>query len=154
MQKTNAMRMLETAGIRYETREYAYDESDLSGTHAAEEVGLPYEQVYKTLVTRGAKELIVFCIPVDAELNLKAAARAAGEKSVSMLHVKELLPNTGYVRGGCSPIGMKKPLRTYVQEDAQLFDVIAVSGGARGLQILIEPDTLINFINAEYADVT
>lgn len=151
--KTNTMRMLDAAGISYDTREYEVDETDLSGTHAADYLGMSYDTVYKTLVTRGTKGLYVFCIPVDAELDLKKAAKAAGEKSLSMLHVKELLGNTGYIRGGCSPIGMKKVYPTFIQEDAMLEEMIAVSAGVRGRQILIAPDALAEFVGARYVDI-
>lgn len=155
MVKTNAMRLLDKAGIDYSVKEYAFDEDDLDGRHAAEGVGMPYEQVFKTLVTRGAKGgYFVFCIPVDKELNLKKAASAAKEKSIEMIHVKELLPLTGYIRGGCSPVGMKKSFPTFVDETAVLFDIIAVSGGARGVQIVLPPDKLIEYTGAEYADIT
>ena len=107
--KTNAVRLIQNAGIPCRETWYAYDENDLSGIHAAEAIGFPPEQVFKTLVVRGIKTGInVFCIPVCCELDLKKAAQAAGDKSVAMLPVKELLPTTGYIRGGCSPIGMKK----------------------------------------------
>jgi len=153
MQKTNAMRLLEQAGIPYRAAEYEYDENDLNGRHAADAIGLPYEQVFKTLLTRGSKGFYVFCLPVDGELDLKKAAAAAGEKSVQMLHVKELLPVTGYIRGGCSPIGMKKPFPTFLEETAQLFDEIAVSAGARGLQLILSPQALVDFIKGQWWDL-
>ena len=146
MTKTNAMRLLDTAGIAYRTAEYEYDESDLSGKHAAEQVGLPEEQVFKTLVTRGDKTgLLVFCIPVLDELDLRRAAAVSGNKKLEMIHVKELLPLTGYMRGGCSPIGMKKKYPTYIDETYILFDEIAVSAGMRGEQIILAPDDLAKF---------
>lgn len=155
MTKTNAMRLLDAAGIPYRTAEYDYDESDLSGKHAAEEIGMPPEQVFKTLVTRSDRAgLLVFCIPVLEELDLRKAAAASGSKRVEMIHVKELLGLTGYVRGGCSPIGMKKKYPTYLDETAQLFDEIAVSAGMRGAQIIAAPDTLAAYVEAEYADLT
>ena len=121
MTKTNAMRLLDAAGIAYRTAEYEYDESDLSGKHAAQQVGLPEEQVFKTLVTRGDKTgLLVFCIPVSDELDLRRAASVSGNKKLEMIHVKELLPLTGYIRGGCSPIGMKKKYPTYIDETSIL----------------------------------
>ena len=120
--KTNVMRMLEAAGIPYETSRYEVDESDLSGSHAADALGADHDCVYKTLVLKGEKTgYLVCCIPVDEELDLKNTARAAGDKKVEMIHVKELLPLTGYIRGGCSPIGMKKKFPTYIEETAQLF---------------------------------
>lgn len=153
--KTNAMRQLDTAGIAYRTVSYEYDEQNLSGLHAAEQVGIPAEQVFKTLVTRGDKTgILVFCIPVDMEVDLKKAAAVSGNKKVEMTHVKELLGLTGYVRGGCSPIGMKKKYPTYIDETAILFEEIAVSAGMRGEQILLHPEDLIAFVNAKEVDVT
>ena len=144
--KTNAMRLLDTARIPYHTTEYEFDEDNLSGLHAAAQIGVPPEQVFKTLVTRGDKTGIgVFCIPVDMELNLKKAASASGNKKIEMIHVKELLGLTGYIRGGCSPIGMKKKYPTYIEETALLFDEIAVSAGVRGRQILLSPEMLVFF---------
>ncbi len=141
--------------IPYECAEYEYDESDLSGGHVAEFLGVPGDQIFKTLVTRGSDGgYYVFVLPVDAELDLKKAARAAGQKHVEMIHVKELEPLTGYIRGGCSPIGMKKPFPTYVDEMATLCDVIYFSAGKRGLQIIMAPDDLVGLIGAEYADLT
>lgn len=155
IKKTNAMRLLDSANIPYETRSYAYDESDLSGVHAAEVLGLPCETVFKTLVARGDKTgLTVFCIPVAEELDLKKAAKVSGNKSIELLHVKELLPSTGYIRGGCSPIGMKKKFPTFLDETAMLFDTIAVSAGQRGVQILLSPDELLSFTDATYVDIT
>lgn len=155
MTKTNAMRLLDAAGISYHTSEYEYDESDLSGVHAAESIGLPPDQVFKTLVTRGDKTgPAVFCIPVHLELDLKKAAAVSGNKKLEMIHLKELLGLTGYVRGGCSPIGMKKKFPTFVDETAVLFDEIAVSAGMRGQQILIAHDSLSTYIQAKFADLT
>ena len=155
MTKTNAMRLLDAAGIAYRTAEYEYDESDLSGKHAAQQVGLPEEQVFKTLVTRGDKTgLLVFCIPVSDELDLRRAASVSGNKKLEMIHVKELLPLTGYIRGGCSPIGMKKRFPTFVDETAQLFDTIHFSGGKVGCQIRMNPDDLARLIPFQYADLT
>jgi len=150
MTKTNAIRLVEKAGIPHRTAEYAYDEQDLGGMHAAEAIGLPPEQVFKTLVARGEKRgILVFCIPVCCELDLKKAAKAAGDKKVEMVAMKELLPLTGYIRGGCSPIGMKKAYPTMIDETAELFEEIAVSAGARGQQLLLAPADLI-----QYADMT
>jgi len=154
-QKTNAMRLLDAAGISYEMASYAYDESDLSGVHAAAELGVPPETVFKTLVTRTPKnEYYVFVIPVAESLDLKKAAKAAGAKSIEMIHVKEILDLTGYVRGGCSPIGMKKAFPTFIDETASLFDKIYFSAGKRGQQIILEPDKLLEVTDAEYADLT
>jgi len=151
---TNPMRMLTAAGIAFEAMEYAYDESDLSGTHAAAELGLDPDATFKTLVLRGDKNgLFVCCIPVAEEVDLKKAAVISGNKKAEMIHVKELPVLTGYVRGGCSPIGMKKLFPTYIDETAQLFDTIAVSAGIRGQMVLLEPDALKGFIGAEYGDL-
>ena len=149
MTRTNAMRLLDAAGIRYRTAEYDYDESDLSGLHAAEQIDLPAEQVFKTLVTRGDRTGInVFCIPVTDELDLRRAASLSGNKKLELIHVKELLPLTGYIRGGCSPIGMKKKYPTYVDETCILFDEIAVSAGMRGEQIILSPQDLMDYTGA------
>lgn len=155
MNKTNAVRMLEAARINFRTAEYTVDESDLSGMHAAEQLGQPPEQVFKTLVLKGEKKgYIVCCIPVNKELDLKKAARAAGDKKAEMIPMKDLLPVTGYIRGGCSPVGMKKKFPTYIDETAVLFDEIAVSAGVRGAQIIINPDDLCNYVEGEYVDLT
>ena len=155
MTKTNVMRLLEAAGIAYRTAEYEYDEANLSGLHAAEQVGMDAEQVFKTLVTRGDKTgILVFCIPVDMELDLKKAAAVSKNKKVEMTHMKELLGLTGYIRGGCSPVGMKKEFPTYIDETAMLFDAIAVSGGMRGVQLIVNPDQLLGFVKGEYVDLT
>ena len=155
MKKTNVLRLLDAAEIPYEAREYEVDESDLSGVHVAKLVGMPEEQVFKTLVLKGASgSHLVCCIPSGCELNLKKAARAGGEKNVELIAVKELLPLTGYVRGGCSPIGMQKPFPTYIDETAELFDTIAVSAGIRGMQIIIAPADLAGYIGAAFADLT
>jgi Cys-tRNA(Pro)/Cys-tRNA(Cys) deacylase len=155
MRKTNAMRLLDAAGIGYTVKEYAVDESDLSGVHAAALIGLPISQVFKTLVLRGASgAYAVCCIGAARDLDLKKAARAAGEKNIDLIPVKDLFPLTGYVRGGCSPIGMKKQFPVFIDESALLFDAISISGGARGLQLLLNPQDLIRYISAETADLT
>ena len=153
--KTNAMRALDKAGISYEPMTYEVDESDLSGTHIAEEIGLPAEQVFKTLVARGDKRgPSVFCIPAGAELDLKAAAKLTGDKKIELVPVKELLGLTGYIRGGCSPIGMKKHFPTYIDETCLCFDKITISSGTRGIQLLLRPDELISFVDAQTAALT
>lgn len=153
--KTNAMRLLDAAKIPYTVRTYEYEEDDLSGTHAADAIAMAREAVFKTLVARGDKTgFAVFCIPVAEALDLKKAARVSGNKSVEMLHVKELLPTTGYVRGGCSPIGMKKKFPTYIDETAVLFEEIAVSAGQRGMQLIVNPEELRTFVEAAYAELT
>ena len=111
--------------------------------------------MFKTLVLRGDWTGVLICVvPGDAEVDLKAAARASGNKSVEMLHMKDLLPTTGYIRGGCSPVGMKKEFPTYIDETAMLFDAIAVSGGMRGVQLIVNPDQLLGFVKGEYVDLT
>lgn len=154
MVKTNVMRLLEQAGIAYQSFEYEADENNLAGEHVAEQIGIPQEQVFKTLVAKGEKKgIIVFCIPVNMELNLKKAAAIIGDKKIEMLHVKDLLATTGYIRGGCSPIGMKKKFPTYMDETAILFDEITVSAGIRGCQLLIPREQLVEYIEAELCDV-
>jgi Cys-tRNA(Pro)/Cys-tRNA(Cys) deacylase len=152
---TNAMRLLAKAGIVFRTSEYEVDENDLSGVHAAASLGVEPDRVFKTLVARGDKNgLAVFCIPVAEELDLKKCAAVTENKKIEMIHVKELLGLTGYIRGGCSPIGMKKAYPTWIDETAILFDEIFVSAGVRGQQLIIAPDDLKTFVNAEYADLT
>ena len=153
--KTNAIRMIQQSGISCNEAFYDFDENDLSGSHAARAIGKPAEEVFKTLVARGERTGInVFCIPVCCELNLKKAAKAAGDKNMELVAVKELLPLTGYIRGGCSPVGMKKKYPTFFDETCQLYDEIAVSAGERGHQILVEPMDLIQFLGAKLADIT
>ena len=152
--KTNAVRIVEQAKIPCREDFYEYDESDLSGVHAAKVLGEDPEQVYKTLVARGPKTGInVFCIPVCCELDLKKAAKAAGDKSMELIHVKELLGLTGYIRGGCSPVGMKKKYPTFIEETSQLFDEIAVSAGERGHQMFLNPEALAQLVDAEFKDL-
>ena len=153
--KTNAVRLVEQAGISCKEQFYEYQEDDLSGMHAAQVLGMPPEQVFKTLVARGPKTGIhVYCIPVCCELDLKKAARVAGDKSMELVAVKELLPLTGYIRGGCSPVGMKKQYPTFLDETCILFEEIAVSAGERGHQVLLNPEDLAKSTNATYADIT
>lgn len=154
MQKTNVMRMLDKAKITYTTVTYEVDESDLSGTHIAECTGMNPETVFKTLVAKGDKNgFCVFCIPCAEEVDLKKAAKITGNKKVEFLHLKDLLPTTGYIRGGCSPIGMKKKLPTYIHESAKNFDTISVSGGMRGLQVILAPLELAKFTDADFANL-
>ena len=154
VKKTNAMRMLDGAKIPYEVRTYEFEETDLAGVHAADAVGMPYETVFKTLVARGDKTgFVVFCIPVAEELDLKKAARASKNKSVELLHVKDLLPTTGYIRGGCSPVGMKKKYPTFLDETCELCDRIAVSAGQRGVQMLLRPADLARYVEAKICDI-
>ena len=152
--KTNAVRLVQQAGFPCKEAFYEYDENDLNGNHAAKAIGFPPEQVFKTLVARGERTGInVFCIPVCCELNLKKAAVAAGDKNMELIAVKELLPLTGYIRGGCSPIGMKKKYPTYIDEVCILCDEIAVSAGERGHQMILSPDALLQLANAVIADI-
>lgn len=154
MQKTNVMRMLDKAKIPYRTVEYEVDESDLSGVHIAACTGMNPDTVFKTLVAKGDKTgHLVFCIPCDKEVDLKKAAKVSGNKKVEFLHLKDLLPTTGYIRGGCSPIGMKKKFPTYIHETATSFDTISVSGGARGLQVILSPTALCDFVGAQFCDL-
>ena len=151
MTKTNVMRMLDTAGICYRVKEYEYDENDLSGINVAKKIDMAKEQVFKTLVTRGDKTgIVVFVLPVDEELDLKKAAKISKNKNINMIHVKELLEITGYIRGGCSPIGMKKKYPTYIDETCELFDEISISAGVRGCQVLIDPGLLSSLISAKH----
>ena len=154
-QKTNAMRMLDKAKIEYEEMTYVPDESDLSGTHIASQIGLDPERVFKTLVAKGDKTgPVVFCIPCAKEIDLKKAAAVTGNKKTEMVHVKDLLALTGYIRGGCSPVGMKKKFPTYIDKSAEKFDKITVSGGVRGIQLLLETAKLIPFVDGKLCDVT
>lgn len=153
--KTNAVRLLERAKVKFETVAYEVDENDLAATHVAEQLGENIEQVFKTLVLHGDKVGHFVCVvPGDREVDLKKAAKAAGAKKAEMIAMKELLPTTGYIRGGCSPIGMKKPFPTFFDETALNFDTIYVSAGMRGLQIKINPNDLIKFVGAQTADLT
>ena len=155
MTVTNAMRLLTQAGIPFETSEYPVDENDLSGVHAAEMLGVDADCVFKTLVVRGERKgICVFVIPVAEELDLKKCAGAMGDKKVEMIHVKELLGLTGYIRGGCSPIGMKKKYPTFIDEIATLFDRVYVSAGLRGQQLIINPEDLRAYTDATFADLT
>lgn len=152
--KTNAMRILDRSKISYEYQTYECD-NFTDGISTADTLGLPHERVYKTLVTTGKSgSHYVFVIPIEAELDLKKVARAVGEKSVEMLPVREITTVTGYVRGGCTAIGMKKAFPTTIQENAQTLDYIYVSGGKLGMQLKLSPDDLKNVTQAQYADVT
>ncbi len=154
MSKTNAVRLLENRRIPFDLKEYEVDESDLSAVSVAAKSGLDADQVFKTLVLRGPNaEIFVCVIPGPCELDLKKAAKAGGFKKAEMIHVKELLPLTGYIRGGCSPVGMKKNYPTFIDESCLMFETIYVSGGVRGLQIRIAPEVLIETVAAEAADL-
>lgn len=152
--KTNAIRLVQQAGIPCRECFYEFNEKDLSGSHAADAIGMAQEQVFKTLVARGEKTGInVFCIPVCCELDLKKAAKAAHDKNMELVAVKELLALTGYIRGGCSPVGMKKRYPTFIDETCILWDEIALSAGARGHQMIIPPEALASLIGAEFVDI-
>ena len=152
--KTNATRLLDKAGVAYELIPYEVDESDLSAVHVAEQLGEPVEQVFKTLVLRGDRSGYFVCIISGAdEVDLKLAAKVSGNKKCEMIPMKELLPVTGYIRGACSPIGMKRRFPTYIHENCSLFECIYVSAGQRGLQIKISPENLIGEVEAEIASL-
>lgn len=154
MNKTNAMRLLDAAKINYEVIEYEVDENDLSGVHVAETIDQDPDMVFKTLVLYGERSgYLVCCVPAAEELDLKKTAKACGDKKVEMIPMKDLLLVTGYIRGGCSPIGMKKAFPVYIEETAQLYETVAVSGGVRGAQILIHPDDLCMYLNAKYSSL-
>ncbi len=152
--KTNAARLLDRAGITYELIPYTVDENNLAVEHVANELGENIEQVFKTLVLRGDKTGNIVCVvPGHTEVNLKSVAKLSGNKSVEMIAMKELLPTTGYIRGGCSPIGMKKSLPTYIHSSCMDFPYIYVSAGVRGLQIKIAPSDLIAYTKAIAGDI-
>lgn len=152
--KTNAMRLLEAAKIPFEAIPYNYDENDLAAQHVADELGEDINMVFKTLVLRGERTGLFVCVvPGNCEVDLKKAASAAGDKKAEMIAMKELLPTTGYIRGGCSPVGMKKLLPTYFHSTARDFDTIYVSAGVRGMQLKIAPTALIDFVNAKVTDL-
>jgi Cys-tRNA(Pro)/Cys-tRNA(Cys) deacylase len=155
MIKTNAMRMLTAARIAFEVLEYEVDENDLSGMHISEQLGFPPEQMFKTLVARGDKTgPLVLCIPVDREIDLRPVAALTGNKRIEMIHVKDLLALTGYIRGGVSPIGMKKKFPTWFDESALQFESITVSSGTRGAQLLLNREALLRFTQAKIAALT
>lgn len=152
--KTNAIRILESKNISHSIIEYKSNDEEIDAVSVANKIGALPETVFKTLVARNElNEIIVFVIPGNFELNLKKAAKASGSKSVEMIKVKELLPLTGYIRGGCSPIGMKKQYRTFIDETAQLYDKIYCSAGSRGIQVNISPSDLSSLVNAGFTDL-
>lgn len=154
MKKTNAARLLDAMDVRYEIREYEVDESDLSAGPVAEKVGLPLEQVFKTLVVTGDKTGVMLAIvPGDSELNLDALARVSGNKRVQMVPLKDVQNTTGYIRGGVSPLGTKKPFPAYLDETAILFPFISISAGMRGMQLLVNSDDLVRAVDAKLADL-
>lgn len=155
IEKTNAARLLDRAKIRYELIPYQVDENDLAATHVAEQLGEDIATVFKTLILHGDRTGYLVCVvPGNHEVDLKAAARASGNKWVEMIPMKELLPTTGYIRGGCSPIGMKKRFPTYIHSTALDFEFIYISAGVRGLQIKISPEDLIAFVSAEVTEIS
>lgn len=155
MTKTNAMRMLDKAKINYEAIEYTVDDNDLSGVTIAKKTGLDCSMVFKTLVAKGDKTgTVVMCIPVDKEIDLKKAASVTKNKKLEMVHVKDLLALTGYIRGGCSPIGMKKKFPTFIDESALKFEKITVSAGMKGCQLLLNRSELIEFTDASVCSLT
>jgi Cys-tRNA(Pro)/Cys-tRNA(Cys) deacylase len=152
--KTNAARILDSAGVVYHLREYEVDENDLSAPRVAEKIGMPSEQVFKTLVARGDRSgVLMAAIPANTELDLKALASASGNKKVELVPVKEVLGLTGYIRGGVSPVGVRKPYPLYVDETAILFDTISVSAGMRGCQMILAPDDLLRITEGRYAAI-
>ena len=154
MKKTNAARILDGLGINYEIKTYAVDESDLSAVHVAQVSGLNIDMIFKTLVARGDKSgIIMAVIGGGDELDLKALARASGNKSVEMIALKELLPLTGYMRGGCSPLGAKKNYPVYLDSRALTLDKISISAGLRGMQLVLSPHDLIKAVNATVANI-
>ena len=154
MNKTNVMRRLDAAKIKYEVKEYTVDENDLSGTHIADQIGLPYEMVFKTIVTKGDKNgYAVFCIPCHLEINLKRAASATGNQKLEPVQVKELLGLTGYIRGGCSPIGLKKPFPVYFDKRVCEQERVTISAGVRGAQLLVDRAELIDYVGAQIVEV-
>ena len=154
IEKTNAARLLDKAGLHYNLIPYEFDENDLAAQHVADSLGQDIAKVFKTLVLHGDKTgHIVAVIPGNMEVNLKALAKVSGNKKVEMIAMKELLPVTGYIRGGCSPVGMKKRFPTYFHSTASEHDVIYVSAGVRGLQIEIDPQELIGFVQASTAEI-
>lgn len=154
IQKTNAARLLDRAKIPYRLVPYTVDPDNLAADHVAAELGEDINRVYKTLVLHGATTGHFVCVvPGNREIDLKKAAKVSGNKKVEMIHMKELLPVTGYIRGGCSPLGMKKAFPTYVQQEALELDEFFVSAGVRGLQLCVSPRLLIDYIRATPADV-
>lgn len=154
-EKTNAARLLDRAGIQYTLVPYEVDESDLAATHVAESLGEPIERVFKTLVLRGDRTGHFVCvIPGDKEVNLKTAARISGNKSADLIPMKELLPTTGYIRGGCTPIGMKRRFPTFIDSSCEPFDHIYISAGVRGLQLRLSPADLVTYVDAELCELT
>ncbi|MEI7485060.1 MAG: Cys-tRNA(Pro) deacylase [Ignavibacteriota bacterium] len=154
MKKTNAVRILDSNDIKYELFEYEFNEDEIDAVSVANKINAPHDQVFKTLVATGDKTgVVVFVIPGNAELNLKKAATASGNKRIEMIKVKDLLSLTGYIRGGCSPVGITKKYPTYIEETSQLFEKIYVSSGVRGMQMLVSPAELTDVTEAVFSDL-
>lgn len=154
MSKTNAMRLLDSLNIDYKYMDYDSRDNKIDGISVAKKIGRSPEEVFKTLVAQGnSGDIYVFIIPVDKELDLKKAAKAAREKKIDMIHVKDILKYTGYIRGGCSPIGMKKPYPSFIDESAMILDTMIISGGKIGVQIELKPSDLQNIINGQLIDL-
>lgn len=154
IEKTNAARLLDKAGITYELVPYEVDENNLAATHISEQLGESVEQVFKTLVLSGDRTGYFVCvIPGNGEVDLKAAAKVSGNKKCDLIPMKDLLPVTGYIRGGCSPVGMKKPFPTYFHSTVLDFDTVYVSAGVRGLQFRVSPKDLVSYVHGETADI-
>ena len=152
--KTNALRMLDKAKIAYLIKEYEYDEDHLSGEHIVAQVEIPAKDIFKTLVLHdNHNEYLVCCVPVLEEIDLKKLAKLAGRKNVEMIHQKDLLPVTGYMRGGCSPVGMKKPFPTYMDESILKVDEVAFSAGKRGFQMIVKVQDILTYLNVETGDI-
>lgn len=155
MTKTNAMRILETENVPFEVHTYEFDEENLDAQHAAASAGLPPEQVFKTIVMRNERnEIYVFCVPATTTVNLKKVRALTNSKDINPVHPQELMKLTGYIRGGCSPLGMKKKYPTYIDETAILFDIIFVSAGQRGLQLGVNGEQLASVTGAELTELT
>lgn len=155
IQKTNAMRTLENYKINYDVHEYAWNEEHTDAETAAKKVDMPFQKIYKTLVATGNNTgVIVACIPASNELDLKKFAKVSGNKKVDMLHMKDLEKTTGYIRGGCSPVGMKKLFPTYIASEAETLETIVVSAGKRGMQVEVIPEDLIEVTEGKFADIT
>lgn len=149
--KTNAMRILDSKKISYEMLSYESEDGKIDGISVAHKIGVDEKNVFKTLVAQGtSKELYVFVIPVAEELDLKSAAKIAGEKKVEMIPVKDILKHTGYIRGGCSPIGLRRPYKTFIHESAKDLDFMIVSAGKIGHQIKLKPNDLVNVVEGEF----
>ncbi len=154
MSKTNAIRILEKLKIKYSLMEYEFKEDEIDAVSVAKKINFEAERVFKTLVARSnTNEIFVFCIPGNYELDLKKASNAAKVKKLEMIKLKELQPLTGYIHGGCSPVGMKKSYPTFIEESANLFDIITISAGKRGMQIEISPSNLKEILNASFTEL-